>query len=148
MAILVTNLIESMKWSENKQLAGYIFACCITLASILPLSAGFAAQSLLAVSLCQLAILESGSSGEYGCAWQQVKTLPKTWVGEVAKTIGASWHYFHVVQGLRTSLIGRPLGLSTSDNNKNIHNNNGKGNSNSNDSNNGNNNNNKHNHAI
>ena len=42
----------------NTQLAGYIFAHCIALAPSLPLLAGFAVQSLLAVSLLWLASRE------------------------------------------------------------------------------------------
>ena len=55
MDILVTNVFEYMKRSESKQLAGYIFACCIALVPSLHLLAGFAVQCLLAVSLSQLA---------------------------------------------------------------------------------------------
>ena len=53
--ILVTYVVESMKWSERKQLAGYIFTCCLAQASSSPLLAGSVVQSLLAVSLCKLA---------------------------------------------------------------------------------------------
>ena len=52
--ILVTNVSESIKWSESQQLVGYIFECYTALASSLPLLVGYAVQSLLAVLLCQL----------------------------------------------------------------------------------------------
>ena len=42
-----------------------------------PLLAGFAVQSLLVVSLSQLASLEEGSSWEYSCALHQRKTVSK-----------------------------------------------------------------------
>ena len=40
--VLVSNIIDSIKWSEGKQLGGYIYICCITLAPSLPLLTGFA----------------------------------------------------------------------------------------------------------
>ena len=45
MGILVTGIIESMKWSESKQQAAYIFTGYIALAPSLPSLAGFAVQS-------------------------------------------------------------------------------------------------------
>ena len=72
-----TNVIESRKWRERKELAGYIFACCIALVPSSPLLVDFAVQSLLAVSLCQLASTEGGSSWEYGHAWHQPRILRK-----------------------------------------------------------------------
>ena len=44
--------VKPMKWSEGKQLAGYIFAHCIALAPNLPLLAGFAEHVPLVVFLC------------------------------------------------------------------------------------------------
>ena len=73
--ILVTNVIESMKLSKSKQVAGYIFACCIALGPSLPLLAGFVVQKLLPVSLCQLANTEKGCYWKYGCNWHQLRTL-------------------------------------------------------------------------
>lgn len=67
MGILVTGIIESMKWSESKQQAAYIFTGYIALAPSLPSLAGFAVQSLLAVSPCQLASMEEGRSWKYHC---------------------------------------------------------------------------------
>ena len=52
--ILVNNVVEPMKWSDSKQLAGYIFARCISLTPSLPLLARLVAQRLLAVSLSRL----------------------------------------------------------------------------------------------
>ena len=45
--ILVANNVESMKWSDSKQLATYTLARSITLAPSFPLLNGFAVQSLL-----------------------------------------------------------------------------------------------------
>ena len=64
-----------MKLSKSKQVAGYIFACCIALGPSLPLLAGFVVQKLLAVSLYQLARTEKGNYWKYGCAWHQLRTL-------------------------------------------------------------------------
>ena len=96
--ILVTNVIEPMKWGKSKQLVCYIFGCCIPLASSLPFLTDFAVQSLLAVSLGRLAstqgrgVLENRaelgtSSGHY----------VSIWVGEAEGTISVSWHHLHVV---------------------------------------------------
>ena len=46
-----TNVIQSMKSSDSKHLAGYIFTCCLALVPSSPLLAVSAVQSLLAVSL-------------------------------------------------------------------------------------------------
>ena len=145
--MLVTNVIESMKWSESKQLAGYIFACCIALAPSSPLLAGFGVQSLLAVSLCQLASTEDGNSWEYGCAWYQLRILSKKlgrggwrdyWCFLTSSSCcshrptillrtrvqsnnirrNAAWlPVLSYLQACKVALIGRPLGLSTLDNN-------------------------------
>ena len=72
-----TNVIQSMKSSESKQLAGYIFTCCLALAPSSPLLAVFAVQSLLAVSLCQLLSTEETSSWKYSCAWYHLRILRK-----------------------------------------------------------------------
>ena len=53
--IVVTNVINCMKQSKNKQLSFYIFAHCVAPGLSLPLLAGFVVQSLLAMLLCQLA---------------------------------------------------------------------------------------------
>ena len=53
------HFIETLKWSESKQLGGYIFAHCITLETGSSLLTGFVVQSRLAVSLCQLASMLS-----------------------------------------------------------------------------------------
>ena len=53
--IVVTNVINCMKQSKNKQLSFYIFARCVAPGLSLPLLAGFVVQSLLAMLLCQLA---------------------------------------------------------------------------------------------
>ena len=95
--ILLTNVIESIKWIESKQLAGFIFACYFLLASRLPSLAGFAVQSLLAVSPCQLASMEEGRSWKYHCPWHRLRTLSKIWVEKAEGTTDASWHHFHVV---------------------------------------------------
>ena len=66
--ILVTYVIEPMKWSKNKQSAGYIFARCIGLIPRFLLLAGFAVQSLLlAVLLCQLESMEGEFLGIWLC---------------------------------------------------------------------------------
>ena len=78
---------ESMKYWESKQLAGYIFACFIALAPSLTLLAGFALQSLLALSLCQLASTKEGIFLEYSCAWQQLRTRHKNLVRQ-------GWRYY------------------------------------------------------
>ena len=63
--LLVTNAIKSMKWSDNKQLASYIFACCISVVPSLSLMPAFVVQSLLTVFLCQLTSTEEVNSWEY-----------------------------------------------------------------------------------
>ena len=49
-----------MKSEHTTIVAGDIFLGCIPLASSLPLLAGFAVESLLAVSLCELADMQWG----------------------------------------------------------------------------------------
>ena len=77
MEILATNVIECIKWSNSKQLAGYVFVCCIAMALSLPLLVSFMVPSLLAVSLFQLASTDERSSWEYGCAWHHLRILRK-----------------------------------------------------------------------
>ena len=75
--ILVTYVIQSMKWGKSKQLARSTFAYCIVLEPSLPLLGSFAVQGLLAMSLCQSASMKDGSSQVYGSAWHQLRTLRK-----------------------------------------------------------------------
>ena len=75
--IMFINVTESMKQSERKQLAGFIFACCIALAPTSPLLAGFVVQSLLAVLLCQLVSTEEINSWNTAVLWHQLRTLQK-----------------------------------------------------------------------
>ena len=75
--LLVTNVTEPMKWrereGERERTTSWLhFPCCIALAHRSPSMAGFAIQSLLAVSLCQLA-----STGGYVCKWYQPRNLRK-----------------------------------------------------------------------
>ena len=67
--------VHEMK--QSKQLAGYIFPSCISLAPSSSLVTAFDVQSLLKVSLCKLASTEEGNSWEYYCAWYQPRTLRK-----------------------------------------------------------------------
>ena len=68
---------EFIKWNESKQLLGYIFTCCITLAPSSTLFAGFTIQSLILVLLCYLASRKEESSREYGFTWLQLRSLGK-----------------------------------------------------------------------
>lgn len=61
-------------WSEDKHLAGHIFACCFALVPSLPSLVGFAIQSPLAVLLSWLTSTKEGSSLEYRFAWHQLRT--------------------------------------------------------------------------
>ena len=61
MEILVANIVESMKWSDIKQLAAYTLVRSIALVPSLALLTVFAVQSLLAYLLCTLASTEEES---------------------------------------------------------------------------------------
>ena len=89
MEILVTNVIETMKLSKSKQVAGYIFACCIALGPSLPLLAGFAVQKLLAVSLCQQ-IRRRDVIGNTAAIGTSSEPYAEIWVGVDEGTIDAS----------------------------------------------------------
>ena len=64
-----------MKWTKNKQLAGYLLDRCVALAPSLTFLGGFMEQSVW-VSLCWLASTEESSCG-YGCTTHQLRTLRK-----------------------------------------------------------------------
>ena len=148
MEILVTHVTEFMKWGERKQLTGYIFACYIRLTRSSPSLVGFAVQSLLVVSLCQLASTEEGNSWEYGCAWDQLKDLTQKFEQtrlrrllmflDIIFMLFTSPHCtpsnmcpdnirrkavwlsgLKYLQACGLALIDRSLGLSASDNNNN-----------------------------
>ena len=72
MEILVINVIESIKWSESKQLGVYTFARWIVLVPGLALFFRLAVQTLLPVTLHWITSID-GSSCEYDCAWHQLK---------------------------------------------------------------------------
>ena len=132
--ILVCNVAESMTWSESKQIFGYIFTCSIALAPSLTLFAGFTIQTLIIVPLCRLASTEEGSYWEYGSTCLQLRFLRKN-LGRRGTTdifchnlhvacynighIGAWLPGLKYLKICKLALIGRPLGLSTSDNNEN-----------------------------
>ena len=101
MDILVTNVFEYMKRSESKQLAGYIFACCIALVPSLHLLAGFAVQCLLAVSLSQLA----STFGRYN---QNLVTGHCYYVHEMKREETTSRLYFRMLyyNGAELAFIG------------------------------------------
>ena len=96
--ILVSNVIGTIQWSKSKQLAVYIFTCCIALMSNLPLLAGCLVQSLLLVSLWQLAWLAWRREllgnmtvlGTLSGPWTNI------WVCETEGTTDISWHHLHV----------------------------------------------------
>ena len=143
--MLLVYVVESMKWSESKKPASYIFAWFITLALISPLLTGFGVQNLLSVLPYQLAIIEERRSWEYGCAWCQLITLRK-YLGRRGRgddwcflTSSSCWSHYPTVflwtcpqsdnmqhqaawlswlkylQACRLALLDQPLGLSTSD---------------------------------
>ena len=64
-----------MKWSDNKQLASYIFACCIAVVPSLSLIPAFVVQNLLTVFLCQLTSTEEVSSWEYCFTRHKLRNL-------------------------------------------------------------------------
>ena len=90
-----------MKRSESKQLAGYIFACCIALVPSLHLLAGFAVQCLLAVSLSQLA----STFGRYN---QNLVTGHCYYVHEMKREETTSRLYFRMLYytGAELAFIG------------------------------------------
>ena len=77
--IVVTNVINCMKSSKNKQLSFYIFAHCVALGLSLLFLAGFEVQNVFAVLLCQLTSTEGNvlrnmdelgtSSGPFANIW-------------------------------------------------------------------------------
>ena len=96
--IMVINATESMKQSESKQLAGFIFTCCISLGPTSPLLAGFTVQSLLAVLLCQLVSTEEVNSWNAAVLGTSSGPYAKIWVGEAEGTTHVSWYHIHVFQ--------------------------------------------------
>ena len=146
--ILVTDVVESTKCSESKQLDGYILIRCIALACNLLLLAGFVVKSLSTVSLCQLARTVEESSLANSRAWHQFRTLHKNldrrrWGDSWCIFTPSSWCLHHhtvvlwtcsqsdkirlkveLLSGLKYlqvwefGLIAQPLGLRDWDNNK------------------------------
>ena len=99
--IYLSQMFEYMKRSESKQLAGYIFACCIALVPSLYLLAGFAVQCLLAVSLSQLA----STFGRYN---QNLVTGHCYYVHEMKREETTSRLYFRMLyyNGAELAFIG------------------------------------------
>lgn len=94
MEILVT-VTQSTKWSKNKKIVGYIFTCCISLASSLSLLAGFVVQSLIAVLLCQLVCTLVEVLGNMTVLGTSSGPYKNIWVGKAEGTTHASWSSYH-----------------------------------------------------
>ena len=78
MEILVTNVIDLMKWRKQEQATRWLYIRLLYFClPSLHLLIGFAVRSLLPMSRCQLVSTEEARSRECGCAWHQLGTLHK-----------------------------------------------------------------------
>ena len=140
--ILVTNVIDSMKWNKSRQLAAYNINCCIGMVPSSPLLAGFAVEPIDNVTI---SVSKSRGGKFLGMAVLSTSSGldAKIWVGqlkgllmflEIIFLLFTSTHctplntqsdnirwktaWMPGLKYLQTSelaVTGPPLGLSTSD---------------------------------
>ena len=94
--ILVTNVIETMRWSESKQLAGYIFGRCIAPAPILSLLTGFCGTEPIGSVTMLVSKYRGGVLGNMAVLNTSSGPYANIWVGEAEGATDVSWYYLHV----------------------------------------------------